>query len=170
MSGLGLELTERQRTLLAALVPVLALFLLNPLLDLVVLTWPFRFDEISWRFGFFGLVLGSTVPLATAAALIALVGTLLGHRGMLRLAAVVLGVHALVLIGGIVLFGLDALQVRRTVAQTQKDRFDATAFKTLIIATLYVPIGLWSGWKLFATAKGGETAKTDRAQGLVVGQ
>jgi len=93
----------------------------------------------------------------------------LGNRGMIRLAAVVLGVHALVLIGAIALFGLDALQVRRTVAQAQKDRFDATAFKTLIIATLYVPIGLWAGWKLFSTAKGGEGA-ADRRQGLVVGQ
>ena len=170
MSGLGLELTERQRALLAALVPVLALFLLNPILDLVVLTWPFRFDDIAWRFGFFGLVLGSTLPLATAAALIALVGTLLGNRGMIRLAAVVLGVHAIVLVGGIALFGLDALQVRRTVAQAQKDRFDASAFKTLIIATLYVPIGLWSAWKLFTTAKGGEATASDRTKGLVVGQ
>lgn len=169
--GLGLELTERQRTLLAALLPVFVLFLIAPLFDLMASTWPLRFDEIGWRYGFFGLFLAGSLQLTVAAALVALVGGILGQRNTVRTAAIIVAVTALIGIVAVAGFGLDALQVRRTVPQVQKDRFDATAFKTMALAALLVPVQLWLAIRLLQAAKGGAEASTaDRGKGLVVGQ
>jgi hypothetical protein len=169
--GLGLELTERQRTLFAALLPVFVLFLIAPLLDLLASTWPLRFDEIGWRFGFFGILLTGSLQLTVAAALVALVGGILGQRGTVRTAAVIVGVLALVMMVAVAGFGLDALQVRRTVPQVQKDRFDATSFKTMVSAALLIPVALWLSLRLLKAAKGGgEESSADRGKGLVVGQ
>ncbi len=170
MSGIGLELTERQRMLLAALLPVFVLLLINPALDLVASTWPLRFDQITWRFGFFGLVLSSALPMATAAALIALVGGLLGSQRTVRVAALVLGLMAVVVAVSLVLFGLDALQVRRSVPQPQKDRFDASSFKAMAMAALFIPVAGWFTLRLFKAVAGSDAAAKDRKSGLVVGQ
>lgn len=169
--GLGLELTERQRTLFAALLPVFALFLIAPLLELLASTWPLRFDEVGWRFGFFGILLTGALQITVAAALVALVGGILGQRHTVRAAAVIVGVLALVMVVALMGFGLDALQVRRTVPQVQKDRFDATSFKTMASAALLIPVALWLAIRLFTAAKGGgEESTADRGKGLVVGQ
>lgn len=170
MTGLGFELNERQRILLGALVPVFLLLLLNPLLDVVASSWPIRADEVAWRFGFLGLLLAAAVPIATASALLALVGGMLGQRGLVRAMAILLGLLTLAVFGGLFLFGLDALQVRRSVPQAQKDRFDATTFKALAMATLTVPVAGWFALRVLKACKGGAEASADRSAGLVVGQ
>jgi hypothetical protein len=170
MSGFGLELTERQRTVLSALYPVLLLLILNPLLEVVVNAWPLNFDDTRWRVGFLGAGLGAMLPVLTGLALIALIATLLGHGAALRVVSVAGFLAAAALIGGGMLFGLDALQVRRMVRVDAKSGFDAAAFKTLFVTGLMTIVSAWLAIRAWSGSRGAMTRRGEGKAGLVVGQ
>lgn len=170
MTGLGLELTQRQRTLLSALYPVLLLFILNPVMELVANSWPLNFGDTRWRFGFLGAILSALLPILVGLALVALVSSMLGHRGVIRAVAIAGLLVTATLIGAGLLFGLDALQVRGMVRINTRDLFDATTFKTLLMTALLVPVTGWLAIKSWEVSRGGKTADREPKAGLVVGQ
>ncbi len=170
MSAFGLELNERQRTLLAALYPVLLLLIINPMLEVLANGWPFGFDDTRWRVGFLGALLAGLLPVLTGLALIALVGGLLGHGGTIRAVAIAAFLCTVVLIAGGMLFGLDALQVRRMVRVDAKSGFDAASFKTLFVTALMIIVSAWLGIRSWAASRGTMGKGGERRAGLVVGQ
>lgn len=170
MPGFGLELTERQRTLLAALYPVLLLVILNPLLEVVANNWPLEADNPRWRVGFLGAMLAGALPILTGLALTALLAGLMGHGIALRLVAVgALALVAGMVIGGM-LFGLDALQVRRMVRVDAKATFDAASFKTLVMTAVMVIVSGWLGVRAWVASRGAQGRRGEGKAGLVVGQ
>lgn len=170
MSGFGLELTERQRTMLAALYPVLLLLLINPVLEIVANNWPFAFDDPRWRVSFLGALLGAMLPLLMGLALIALVAALLGHGGAIRAVAIAAFLAAIALIVSGMMFGLDALQVRRMVRVDAKSSFDAASFKTLFLTALMIIVSGWLAIRAWAASRGAIGKGGERKAGLVVGQ
>ena len=170
MSAFGLELTERQRTLLQGLYPVLLLLILNPMLEVVATSWPLTFDDTRWRVGFLGALLAGILPVLTGLALIALLAALLGHGGVIRAVAVgaFLCTAVLIVCGG--LFGLDALQVRRMVRLNAKASFDAASFKTLAMTGLMILVSGWLGVRTFVASRGLFGRRGEGRDGLVVGQ
>lgn len=170
MPAFGLELTERQRTLLAALYPVLLLLILNPLLEVLANNWPLDVGDTRWRVGFLGALLSGLLPVLTGLGLIALVAALLGHAMAIRLVSVAALLAALTLLIGGMLFGLDALQVRRMVRIDAKAGFDAASFKTLFITALMIIVSSWLAIRTWVASKGALTARGEGKAGLVVGQ
>lgn len=170
MPAFGLELTERQRTLLAALYPVLLLLILNPLLEVLANNWPLDVGDTRWRVGFLGALLSGLLPVLTGLGLIALVAALLGHAMAIRLVSVAALLAALTLLIGGMLFGLDALQVRRMVRIDAKAGFDAASFKTLFITALMIIVSSWLAIRTWVASKGVLTARGEGKAGLVVGQ
>jgi hypothetical protein len=170
MSAFGLELTERQRTLMQALYPVLLLLIANPLLEVLATSWPLSFDDPRWRVTFFGALLAGLLPVLTGLALIALLAALLGQGGVIRVVALAafLATGVLIICGG--LFGLDALQVRRMVRLNAKAGFDAASFKTLAVTGLMICASAWLGVRAFTASKGFNTRRGEGRDGLVVGQ
>jgi hypothetical protein len=170
MSAFGLELSERQRTLMQAIYPVLLLLILNPLLEVVATSWPLSFDDTRWRVGFFGALLAGMLPVLTGLALVALLATLLGHGAVIRAVsfAAFLCTGVLIVCGG--LFGLDALQVRRMVRLNAKPGFDAASFKTLAVTGLMILASGWLGVRAFVSSRGLFTKRGEGRDGLVVGQ
>ncbi len=170
MSGFGLELTERQRTLLAALYPVLLLLIVNPFLEIFSNNWPFAFDDPRWRVGFLGALLGGMLPVLMGLVLIALVAALLGQGGAIRAVAIGALLCTLILLASGMLFGLDALQVRRMVQVNQRSRFDSASFKTLFMTALMIIVSAWLGIRSWAASRGTMGKGGERKAGLVVGQ
>jgi hypothetical protein len=152
-----------------ALYPVVAVLVLNQLIDLVISVTPMDFSAITWKYGAAGFLIGSmpTVALGTMVALV--LNALLDHK----LSARVLGIWAIlfaIVVGLAVLsFGLDALQVRRLVREEQKPGFDDASYKSIAIAILFVPTMLWAGWQALKFSKGALQKRDEGGPPIMVG-
>lgn len=121
-----------------------------PLLDTFASLAPLRLTDVGWRYGAAGLFsrslllpfVGLLVAFATA--------VLLEHRWMQRVVAVLALLASLLLMGGIVLFVLDALQLRAQVRLDGRRNFDLLSilavFKHLLYLVTSVILGV-SAWK-----------------------
>ena len=171
MTTFGLELQERQRRLLMAAYPIFIVMAINPIISLVVTRWPLNVDSLGWRFFFSGTLISDVMPFhATALALLLLLSTLLGHRNVARAVAITAIVAAFAIIAAVMLFGLDALQMRRTVPQANKSQFDAAAMKTFLLSVTLAPALLWMAVRTFAATRGVVSRNVASDAGLVVGR
>jgi hypothetical protein len=136
-----------------ATITLIALFVmyLGPIADLLVQAWPFQAGNIQWRAG---VALGGvqTLPVQFfALSLIIGLGLHMERRGLVKIMSVWAMLVAVAAIGVMVIFGLDALQLRRAVAAAVQSRFDKTAFRavayTVVIAPALIALGL-TGLKL----------------------
>jgi hypothetical protein len=104
---------ETVRRYSQALYPMGALLICVPLGDLALRVSPPQFGTLQWRFASAGLLFGNLGTIVLGVSLVGFTAALLGHRKALRVlgfAALALGV---VLLAMLVLFALDALQIRR---------------------------------------------------------
>ncbi len=163
------EFTTRQRTLLGALYPLIAVLIVNQLFDLAISITPMDFGAMTWKYGAAGFLIGSMPMVALGTMLALALNALLDHK----LSARFLGLWAIVfavIIGLAVLsFGLDALQVRRLVREDQKPGFDDATFKSIVIAALFVPAMLWTGWAALKFSKGALAKRDDGGPPIMVG-
>jgi hypothetical protein len=103
-----------------------------PLGDLAAGIGSLNPGAVPWRFGAAGLLSGALVLPMVGLGLWFAAAVLLGHRGFLR-ALSVLSAITLLLVGVIlVMFALDALQVRVQVRQDDKRAFDLAAAKAAV--------------------------------------
>jgi hypothetical protein len=166
-------LSERQHSLLTALLPVLVVMAIFPFADLVISAIPMRMDEPRWRFAAAGMLIGATPQISLALLLMLAIAALQEHRMIARLAGITAIVFALVLGATILLFGLDALEVRRLVPENAKQNFDNASLKSIVMVVLYGPVLLYLGWRALVAAKRqpGEGKKAgEGAAPLMVGQ
>ena len=171
MTTFGLELQDRQRRLFTAIYPLFAILAINPVLTLIVMNSGADFSNVVRRFAFAGMLISEAMPThATGLALLLMLATWLGHRNVARGVAVVAVISAVAIIGFVLIFGLDALQVRRTVPQAQKPQFDASGLKTLLMSILLVPSLLWLAFRTFSATRGTTSRSVTSDAGLVVGR
>jgi hypothetical protein len=163
-----LELPGRQRALLVALYPILIVLVLNQLADVLVSIMPMRTDEVTWRYGAQGFLVSSMPTVAIGTALTLALAALQDHRVFARWIGVWAVAFAVIVGVAVISFGLDALQVRRLIPENAKSQFDDQSFKSLVIAVLFVPAMIWTGWSAIRFAKGAG-AKDDGPTPLVVG-
>jgi hypothetical protein len=166
-------LSERQHSLLTALLPVLVVMALFPFADLVISAIPMRMDEPRWRFAAAGMLIAATPQVSLALLLMLAVAALQEHRMVSRLAGIGAIAFALVLGATILMFGLDALEVRRLVPENAKQNFDNASLKSIVMVVLYGPVLLWLGWRGLKAAKrhpGEGKAADSGAAPLMVGQ
>jgi hypothetical protein len=113
-----------------------------PLLELAATLWPTHFESATWRFGASGLVsnyvMGATIELL----LIVVLALFANQRRMLLVLGTICAVLAVLLLGGAVMFVLDAVQTRSKVTPAMLHRFDITA------------IGAFGKMVLFSLANG----------------
>lgn len=171
MTTFGLELQDRQRRLLMAAYPIFIVMAINPIISLLVMRWPLKFDSLGWRFFFSGQLISDTMPYhATALALLLMLATWLGHRNVARAVAVMAIISAAAIVVAVLMFGLDALQMRRTIPQGNKAQFDAAGLKTLLLSMTLAPALLWLAIRTFAATKGVVSRTVASDAGLVVGR
>lgn len=171
MFNAGPNLTARGQQFVSALTVVLVLVIGSTILDLLLNIYPFRTDDIQWRFSASGLVLSSMPGIFAQLAVLIALGTLLGSRITVRRA-----LGFLFLLAGLSLlllpfFMLDFMQSRLQVPIERRPNFDLAALKTTAMGGL-VALGMgwaaWVGWS--ATPKPLAGAVREKGDGLVVGR
>lgn len=171
MTTFGLELQDRQRRLLMAAYPIFIVMAINPIISLLVTRWPVKLDSLAWRFFFSGQLISDTMPYhATALALLLMLATWLGHRNVARAVAIVAVISAVAIGAAVLMFGLDALQMRRTIPQGNKSQFDAASLKTILLSMTLAPALLWLAVRTFSATKGVTPRTVASDAGLVVGR
>lgn len=86
--------------------------MLTAAIDLLTTVWPMRPGEITWRYGFLGLSAGYLQTPTLGLMLIMGAAILDSNPMLLRVAAGVCLLTAVVLLGAMGIFGLDVIQVR----------------------------------------------------------
>ena len=108
----------------------------------------------SWRFGAFGLMAsrGSVFLLADVMLFIGAIG--LGHRRVLRALGIGHLLIAGLILGGLVLFALDWIQVRSRVKASATRPFDLAAVRAAGVAALGLAIATWAGVVCIKSSRG----------------
>ena len=142
------------RRLLAVLFAAGLLILLDQSADLIatLLSRDVAPSVPSWRFGLFGLVASRTSALLAGDVMLFASATALEWRNMLK----TLGALHLVLAAGagagLVLFILDAVQVRGAVPAQSTSAFSAAAFRAGVVALGGAVTFAWAGVAAWRTA------------------
>jgi len=124
-------------------------FLLFPVADMLVATWPLRAGSPAWRFSTVSLFGRTLVTPLLGLFLASALATLLEHPRVLRALSVLDGIVALAIAGIAGVYVLDALQLRGQVSIQQEMRFrmgSAAALGKLGLAflvTLTLSIACW---------------------------
>jgi hypothetical protein len=147
---------------------VLALAALFPLLDLMSGLMPPNFGSATWRFGAVGLFANFAMGLSLELFLIALIALLSNQRRVLLVLGVLSVLLAVVLLGGTVLFALDALQTRARVTPAVLKRFDFAAGGAVVKMVLYAGMNLvLARGEFLAARRRGRPTTGPRSRGLV---
>jgi chromate transport protein ChrA len=165
------SLLTRQRTLLTALYPVLAVMIIHQLVEIAITTLPASASEPTWRFGATGFIVSTMPTIATATILILALAAILDHHRTARWVGVWAILVAVIVGLCVVSFGLDAIQVRRMVRTELKANFDDASLKSLAVAALFIPTMLWAGWSAIRATKGAaeQMRGSDDSPPLMVG-
>jgi len=130
----------------ASLYALAAFILVDQVSDLATGLHPFQLSSSGWRFGAFGLAVGrlTTLVFVDAMLLIAALGR--NDRGFLRFWSFLHLPLALFFVAGVLLFCLDAVEMRRSVppagARGLLLASARTAFVGIIAAVLFFWVGI----------------------------
>ena len=160
------ELRDRFRSVARAVYLVAILLVVGPLLDLTASTWPMSPGSVAWRFAATGLLSKALlVPLLGSLAVV--VGALLlEHRRLLRMVSYANAGIAILLIGTIILFMLDTVQLRSAVAPEAVLAYDVAVVTALV--NLVLTGAALGGLGISGLKVSKATARTEPAQRLVV--
>ena len=126
---------ENARRYIPALYPMGALLICVPLVDLALRVSPPQFGTLQWRFASAGLLFGNLGTILIGFALIGLAAALLGQRKTLRTVGFASFAVAVILLAMIVLFGLDALQIRRLANANYKRAVTMSSIGAILTAS-----------------------------------
>jgi hypothetical protein len=110
--------------------------MLVPIVDLLLRSSPPQFGTLQWRFATAGLLFGNYGTIILGMALLGLAAALSGDRGVLRAVGIASLVMLVVTLAGIVLFLLDAVQIRRLATANFKRPILTSSLGALFTATL----------------------------------
>ena len=131
-------MTESLRRLAIAAYAAALFFVLSPVLDVFVTSWPLAPWMESWRFGFVGILanylvsvlFGMLLAMATAAAM--------EHRAILKVSAWLTMVLSALILLLLVSFVLDTLQLRSQVNEDAALGFKIGAVKTALKVGMFI--------------------------------
>ncbi len=113
------------------------LFIVIPFLQAGQALWPLQLSDIRWRYGaasalssilllpFFGLVLMLTLAKITE------------NKGVARLVGALASLLVVGLLGSLVLFALDALQLKTIVNSQAMQQFESTSLRVVIVTLVF---------------------------------
>lgn len=138
-----------KKHLLTATYAVALLLILAPLLDTVWSIAPYRLGEVRWRFAASGLVSRNLLD-ATLGLLLAYAAAFMGgHRRTQRTVSVVTLLGAIGLVLGLILFVLDAVQLRAALNEAGKNAVTvallagSTRYLLVIVTWIILAMSAW---------------------------
>lgn len=140
------------------------LLVVVPLVDLILRASQTEIGTLNWRFGTVGLLFGNYGTIILGASLIGLTAAILGDRGVLRAvggAALVMAVFTLALL---VLFGLDAVQLRQLVAYNIKRQVGISSLGAAVTGVLGTIVWFLIGRGAMAASRSGRVVASSRTR------
>ncbi len=125
-----------------------AVVFLDQLAILAASVYPVAMDSVQWRFGAVGLTAGRTTPFLLADLLLLAAGLVAGHRVLLRTVGALHLVVAVVLLGLVALFTLDALEMRQLLPLDTRAQALASAGRAEVALVAVAAFCLWVGVKV----------------------
>ena len=124
---------QRPRALAAAAYAIAAMLIFVPLMELgSQLGWAAHPGALNWRTGAVGLLSGAILTPIFGMFIALITASLLGQRWMQRTLGVLAALGGLVLLAVLVVFTLDALQLRPNVTAAMKRSFDIASLKAVL--------------------------------------
>lgn len=162
---------SRSRILLASGYLLAAMLVIVPLFEGVFQAWPPTPSAIRWRYGLIGYA-GNNLALPVVGSVLALMtAAWLEHRRTLKLLTVVGFLTALMLIAGLGLFSLDAIELRQLVDPQLQRAFDGSALKAFASLAFGALTLAWVSWggsrSVRGTTSSGPESSTDWSPGIV---
>lgn len=147
---------------------------LSPLLNLVLSVWPLQPSNVGWRFGAIGVLSGGLSVALMGMLLLAALTAIADQRVGLRVVAVVSALGALLVVGVVGLFLLDALELRNSIVQYQLRRqFEINSLRALMgygWAFLVLAALAWGGLRASARPRAArQGARRPEEQPVLVG-
>lgn len=119
-----------------------------PVLDALMQVLPFRLHDPKWRFGAFGLLSNGMMIPVTGLLIAFVASTMYEHRLFQRILGLLSLVAAVVVAVALVVFGLDALQIRQQVQPAAQLAFRVAS--TTAVAKAILGILTFGGFALAA--------------------
>jgi hypothetical protein len=157
-----------QRQLAAPAYLVAFALIVIPPLDALMQVIPFRLHDPRWRFGAFGLLSNAMMIPVTGLLIAFVVSTLFEHRVLQRTLGMLSLAVATATVGVLIVFGLDALQVRQQVPPAAQLAFRVASTTAVTKSILGI---LTLGAFGLASFKAPKSPRRDRAQrgGIMIG-
>lgn len=121
------------------------LLVATPLVDYGMNIAPFRFGDVSWRYGVVGLLSGFLLTPLLGCALAAAVAALFRQPRMGFAVGALNVLGGVLLLVALLLFALDSLQIRGLTPQERLGIFDAAVLKAMLKHLSAVAALLWLG-------------------------
>ncbi|MFZ5623638.1 MAG: hypothetical protein ACOY71_04300 [Gemmatimonadota bacterium] len=152
-----------------------AVIALDQLGEVFSTIYPVQPGNLQWRFGTLGLLLGRATPMVIADAFIVAGAAALGHVTFLRIWGILHLVLALLLLGALGLFALDAVQIRSLVPPDGHQRLTLATARAAGGGLLAIAVAVVLGivcLKQAASARNEARQRAGRksADALIVGQ
>lgn len=153
---------------------VAAVLVIVPMIEFFAQVWPIRIGIIGWRFGAVGFAVERGLLPMVGLALVTGVAMFTHRRVTLRAISVFSWVSATTLAIVLVLFTLDALQLRVTVRPgVPRQGFELAAGKVLVMGALYAPLLIWLGvaaWRAAGIFEPQHAPKSRAGAGFLITQ
>jgi hypothetical protein len=113
------------------------LCILVPFLQAGQQLWPLQLSDIRWRFGAANALSSVLLLPFIGLTIITLVARATEQTGTARLVGVIAALFVIGLLGSLVLFALDALQLRDIVPSQAMRPFETTSLRVVIATTMF---------------------------------
>lgn len=162
------ELSSPPRGLLRGAHAAGLLFIVLPILDVALNVWPFRLD-VNWRYGTTGLLSNYLLTPLLGLLVIGLAAAVGRQRRILLVTAWGSLLAGVLVLAGVAIFGLDALELNSTIPPAGKYLFRVGAAKATVKLLL---MGMWMigfGWAASREARSRRTVNgKDEEAGLII--
>ena len=159
------------RRLLALLYLAGAILIVDQVADLIgtFMAQPIALGSAAWRFGAFGLFSSRSSVLLVADAMLFAAAIGLDHRRVLRTLGFLHLLLAVTATAGLVVFALDALEVRREIRESASGLYHSAALRVAVVSLLASILLAWTGFVAIATTRSTKGGARPAGEGLVVG-
>lgn len=152
------------------------LLIVIPFLQAGQQLWPLKLGDIRWRFGaanamssvlllpFLGMMIVTVIARATEST------------GMARVMGALAALFVIGLLGSLVLFAMDALQLKSIVTSQMMEGFQTTSFRVVLVTVIFTVAFSMLMMAAFKSSRGSfpvtskSGKKADASAGLIVGQ
>ena len=147
---------------------VAALIVLDQLTEVAITAWPLRVSDLSWRFGLFGLFAGRATAFLVADGLVLATAVFFGDPRPLRAWGVIHLVLAVPLAVGLGTFGLDVVQLSRTVRPDVARSFKLAAARAAVMGSFGLLYCIVAGLAAYRGSRRSPRRSGDSAESLLV--